>query len=443
MPTASTTHPWWHDIVGRAPSRVEPIMPMASTEVVHSSRTGYDLVRPNLLASPHLLSSRPRVIDYGMPVKTDLSLSELATRLRQQELVAQFGLRAVAGETRPALLDRVCVVASEGLGTRLAKVLRYRPESNDLLVVAGIGWHPGVVGHRTLGAGLDSPAGYALHSERPVHSDDLATETRFTMPALLTEHSVQSAINVPVMGDGAVAFGVLEADSTHRHEFVTADIAFLQSLANVLSAALTRADTEAAKDQLLRDKDLLMQEVHHRVKNSLQLVRTLLQLQGRTATPEIRSKLDEAALRIMTIGAVHQRLYDGPSVVAAEVGFYLSGLLDDMRFMLPGNDRSIVLTAEPIELQADHLTPLGLIVSELVTNAVKYGKGQISVSVAHAPGGLLVCVTDEGPGFQGNVPSGSLGMRLITALARGDAAMAVQVDNSVPYGRVVVRMTLA
>ena len=377
-----------------------------------------------------------------MPAEPDLSPFELAARLHQQELVAEFGLRAVAGESRPALLERVCVVASEGLGTRLAKVLRYRPETNDFLVIAGFGWRPGVVGHRAIGAGLDSPAGYALHSERPVRSDDLAAETRFTIPALLAEHSVKSAINVPVMGEGTVAFGVLEVDSTHRHEFVAADTAFLQSLANVLSAALTRADAEAAKDQLLRDKDLLMQEVHHRVKNSLQLVRTLLQLQARSATPETRAKLDEAAQRIMTIGAVHQRLYAGPSVVAADVGPYLSGLLDDMRAMLPEDDRAIVLTAEPMELLADHLTPLGLIVSELVTNAVKYGQGQISVSVAHTPGGLLVGVADEGPGFGDAVTSGGLGMRLITALARGDATTAVQVDRSAPRGRVVVRMTL-
>lgn len=379
-----------------------------------------------------------------MTAEADLTPSELTTRLRQQELVAQFGLLAMTGEPGPALLHRASVLAAEGLGARFAKVLRYRPETSDFLVIAGIGWHPGVVGHRTLNGGMNNPAGYALHNGTPVRSNDLSVEDRFAIPALLAEYGLHSAINVPVFGEGAVPFGVLEVDSTNRNEFVVADTAFLQSLSNVLSAALTRANAEAAKDQLLRDKDLLMQEVHHRVKNSLQLVRTLLQLQARSATPETRAKLDEAAQRIMTIGAVHQRLYDGPSVVAAEVGPYLSGLLNDMRAMLSGaEDRLITLAAEPMELLADQLTPLGLIVSELVTNAAKYGQGEISVAVTHAPGGLLVSVTDKGPGFPDAILSGGLGMRLVTALARGDAATAVQVDRTVPHGRVVVRMTLS
>lgn len=414
---------------------------------------GYDAVwkpaRCTTSASRHIIipcwsNHSHRVIDASMTAVANLSPSELATRLRQQELVAQFGLLAISGEPWSALVDRVSVVAAEGLGAQFAKVLRYRPETNDLLVIAGVGWKLGVVGHRTLNGGLDNPAGYALHSERPVRSDDLTSEVRFTTPDLLTEYGVKSAINVPVIGEGTLPFGVLEVDSTKRGEFVAADTAFLQSLSNVLSAALTRGNAEAAKDKLLREKDMLMQEVHHRVKNSLQLVRTLLQLQGRLATPETRAKLDEAAQRIMTIGAVHQRLYDGPSVAAAEVGPYLSGLLDDMRALLSGAaDCSIVLKAEPMELLADHLTPLGLIVSELVTNAAKYGQGEISVAVSHAPGGLLVSVADEGPGFPEAMASGGLGMRLVTALARGDSATAVQVDRTVPYGRVVVRMTLA
>ena len=378
-----------------------------------------------------------------MTALADLPLSQLPTRLHQQELVAQFGIRALNGEPTPSLMTEACVVAAKGLNARFAKVLRYRPDSNDLLVVAGVGWNSGVVGDRTIGAGLDSPAGYALHTERPLCTNDLPNETRFVVPALLVEHGVLSAINVALVGEGSVPFGVLEVDSTHRNEFVAADMTFLQSLANVLSAALARANVEAAKDQLLRDKDLLMQEVHHRVQNSLQLVRTLLQLQARVSTPETRTKLDEAAQRILTIGAVHKRLHSGPSVVAANAGEYLTGLLDDMSALMGVADRPISLAVEPIELLADHLTPLGLIVSELVTNAAKYGRGRIGVDIARAPGGLTVAVSDEGPSFTDALPVGGLGMRLVTALARGDAATAVQVDRTVPHARIVVRMALA
>ena len=204
---------------------------------------------------------------------------------------------------------------------------------------------------------------------------------------------------------------------------------------------------ERAKDALLRDKDLLMQEVHHRVKNSLQLVRTLLQLQGRSASEETRAQLDEAAGRIMTIGAVHQRLYEGGSVVETDAAAYLESLLGDMRTMLADSagGREIALRAEPVMLTADQVTPLGLVVSELVTNALKYGEGRVLVSLRRVPAGLEVAVEDGGSGFPDTFDPGrrsGLGMRLIAALAKGEGAKAIQVDRTVPHGRVVVTMTL-
>ena len=373
-----------------------------------------------------------------------LSPDELAVRLYQQEQVAEFGLFALGNPSLQAILDKVCAVASDGLQTDFAKVLRFRPASNDFLVVAGVGWKPGTVGHATLGAGLDSPAGYALHTGQPTRARDLAAEKRFHVPPLLAEHGVCSAINVPVGGMEGQHFGVLEVDSTQRHDFKEADTAFMQTLANVLGAAVTRSEAERAKDQLLHDKDLLMQEVHHRVKNSLQLVRTLLQLQARAAGDETRAQLDEASRRIMTIGTVHQRLYEGGSVAETDAAAYLGALLGDMQAMLDGDARGrpLLLQSEAITLPADQVTPLGLVVSELVTNALKHGDGAVRIGLRRAPAGLEVTVEDEGPGFgEAEAPSG-LGMRLMTALAKGDPAKAVRVDRTAGHGRVVVLLTL-
>ncbi len=494
-------------------------------------------------------------------------------RLGQQELVAGLGLFALEAPSIAVVLNEVCRVAALGLRTEFAKVLRPRPEADDLLVIAGVGWRPGVVGHATLGAHVDSPAGFALHSRQAVLSNDLRNEGRFRMPTLLLEHGVQSAINVPIGGAGQEAYGVLEVDSTARHEFVAADTMFLQSLGNVLAAAVIRSDmdevaarrealarqvfesspdcvkvldlegrllamnvngalaieaadsnelvgtmwrdwwpdesqpavreavaeavqgtvgrftaasrnragatvwwdalvapvlngdgqpfrlvvisrdvtaqieSERAKDALLRDKDLLMQEVHHRVKNSLQLVRTLLQLQGRSASDETRAQLEEAAGRIMTIGTVHQRLYEGGSVVDTDAAAYLEALIADMRTMLADSagGREIMLQAEPMMLTADQVTPLGLVASELVTNALKYGEGRVKVGLRRVPAGLEVAVEDGGPGFPEAFDprrKSGLGMRLIAALAKGEGINAIKVDRSVAHSRVVVTMTL-
>lgn len=373
----------------------------------------------------------------------NLMPDELLLRLQQQGMVAAFGVFALTSPDRGAVMQEACRVASAGLQTDFAKVLHHRPDTDDLLVVAGIGWRSGVVGQVVLATGLSSPAGFALQTGQPTLANNLGAEPRFETPSLLRDHGIQSAINVAIDAVGRVPFGVLEVDSTKRGEFVAADTMFLQSLANVLAAALARFETEQAKDALLREKDLLMQEVHHRVKNSLQLVRTLLQLQARSCSEETRAQLNEAAGRIMTIGTVHQRLYEGGSVAETDAAAYLRALIGDMRGLINDGteDRDIVVDAEPLRLPADQITPLGLITSELVTNAMKHGSGEIRVALHPIEGGLQISVEDEGNGFADDFDprrSGSLGMRLIVALAKGDPAEAISIDRSSQFSRVVV-----
>ena len=108
---------------------------------------------------------------------------ELTLRLQQQALLAELGRRALSHLEFEALLEEACRLTAMGLNIRFAKVLEYLPNQNQLLVRAGVGWREGVVGHVTIGAELDSPAGYALHTGK---SNQLATEQRFYTPSLLT-----------------------------------------------------------------------------------------------------------------------------------------------------------------------------------------------------------------------------------------------------------------
>lgn len=389
---------------------------------------------------------------------SSLSTTELTVRLAQQELVAGFGLFALRGGPVSGLLDEACRLLAEGLQTGLTKVLRYRPVSDDLLVVAGVGWHPGVVGHRTLPAGMESPAGYAMHTGVPTLSRHLEQERRFKIPALLVEHGVQSAINVIIGQPDQTPFGVLEADSTRRHDFIDADTAFLQAVANVLAAGVARADAEAVVGMLVAEKDLLIKEVHHRVANSLQLVRTMLSLQARGASEGVRRELEVISGRIMSIAAVHRRLHNSSTGPNTDAATYLRALLADVGGLLETADGHRTLTVEvgtgtgetgeggTVEVPPEALTALGLIVTELVFNAAKHGQGRITVAMRAVPTGIELVVSDEGPGFQDAPARGTsgsgLGMRLIRTLAKGDPARSVQPDRDVPYGRVVVLMTL-
>ena len=160
----------------------------------------------------------------------DLTERSLHLRIRQQEILAELGVLALQGTKFMELLDHVVRLTAEGLEAEYCKVLEYLPADNRLLVRAGVGWGEGVVGFATVGADLASPAGFALHTGKPVISNHLENEQRFRTPELLVEHGIRRAMNVILQGDGS-PFGVLEVDSKSAGEFSKHDVAFLQGAA--------------------------------------------------------------------------------------------------------------------------------------------------------------------------------------------------------------------
>src|SRR5262249_9195273 len=128
------------------------------------------------------------------------------------------------------LIDRAAVLAAEGMQAEFSKVLEYLPNDKRLLVRAGVGWEPGIIGKATIGADYESPGGYALRTGKPVISNHLGNEERFRTPELLLQYGIHRAINVILQGDRE-PFGVLEVDSRSPGEFSEFDLAFLQGAA--------------------------------------------------------------------------------------------------------------------------------------------------------------------------------------------------------------------
>lgn len=371
---------------------------------------------------------------------SDDAPDELRVRVRQSELIGDFCRMALSDVSFDALLDAASRIAADGLDAPLAKVLQYRPGEDTLLVRAGVGWRPGVVGKARLGADLASPAGYALKTGAPVVSNHLAAEQRFRTPRLMAEHGARRAVNVVIRGQRE-PFGVLEVDSRDPGQFSERDVTFLQGLAGVLGLAVDREADAAQREALLRDKDLLMQEVQHRVRNSLFLVQSLLRQQIRAATmPEVREELEQATRRVSSIAVVHRQLYSGDSFGDIVAGEYLTSLLREMAGAYP--DREVRLDA-PANLgwDADRATTCGLVATELVINAMKYGRGTVTVRVEAGVGGAdSIAVEDEGagppPGFDPALSTG-LGMRILRALLRGGG---LELDRSVGHARFVARL---
>lgn len=370
----------------------------------------------------------------------DVPMQVMRVRLRQQALIAELGRFVLAEHGFDAMLNAAARLAAEGLETPLAKVLEYRRGEDTLLVRAGIGWRPGVVGVARIGADLGSAAGYALKTGASVISNHLVDETRFRTPPLMVEHGVRRAINVVVRGQRE-PFGVLEVDSRDPGDFSAEDLVFLEGLAGLLGLAVDREADRLVREGLLRDKDLLMAEIHHRVRNSLFLVQSLLGLQARAATdPMVREQLQEGVKRVATVAAVHRRLYSGDTLGEIDAAEYLGALLKDLGGETPDRQVRLVATAGLV-WSADRATTCGLVMTELVINALKYGKGAVTVEVdAGAEGAVLLAVADEGdglpPGFDPAATTG-LGMRILRALLRGGG---LEVDRASPHTRFVANL---
>ena len=376
-------------------------------------------------------SDPPRPVVEASPQSDgDLASTDeraLRLRIRQQEILAELGVTALKGTPLAELLNEAVRLSAKGLEAEFCKVLEYIPSENRLLMRAGVGWHEGLVGTASVGADLASPSGFALRTGKPVISNHLESEERFRTPELLAAHGVRRAMNVILQGDGA-PYGVLEVDSRSEGEFSEHDIAFLQGLANILGMAIERQRHERALKAALEHQRVLLKEINHRVKNSLQLVASMLNLQAGD-DPELGRRLHEAANRVMAIGRAHDRLYRSPHIEKIDLASYLSDICHDLSEVTAHCDVSFE-AAEAFFFDTDRAIGVALVVTELVANAAKHAypngtRGQIWVHLMHAGGGIArVSVRDEGVGLPVDFETKrtGLGMRLTSALVKQTGA---------------------
>jgi two-component sensor histidine kinase len=363
----------------------------------------------------------------------------LVRRLQQQKAaLAGFGIEASRADDLDALLTKAAALAGEGLGVKRAKVLELLPPGDKLLVRAGVGWEPDVVGHATIDADGASPAGYALLTGEPVASADLERDTRFRCPEVLRRHGIKSAVNVIVRGDDG-PFGVLEVDSRQARRFTEDDANFLQGFANLLAAAIDRLDTHRRLAEAARQKEVLLHELQHRVKNSLQVIAGFVGLQRRKAAhPQARDDLDVVAGRIEALRVLYGKLYLADHRGEIDFGGYLEELCGGLlRFQQPerGSVR-LDLRCAPLRVDLDRAVPLGLLTSEFVVNSLKHAfpdgrGGTLAVRLEAADGGRArLLLADDGPGLPAAAPAGERGSGLQLM-----GQLADQADATLSWGR--------
>jgi len=184
-----------------------------------------------------------------------------------------------------------------------------------------------------------------------------------------------------------------------------------------------RVELEAA----LREKNSLLQEVHHRVKNNLQIISSMLALQTERLDPEVpREPFYESTRRVRAIALTHELLYGMESLAEVDLGAYARALCETLRTSIAG-DAVVEITPDPVTVAADQAVPTGLVLNELVTNALKYGRGadgsapHVEITIRATDEGFSLSVRDHGPGLPPGfdlAQSDRLGLTMVQALSR-------------------------
>lgn len=272
-------------------------------------------------------------------------------------------------------------------------------------------------------------------------------------PVILVTGAQDSRIAVAALKAGAFDYVMKDLQG----EFIPLLFAAMKTAVEAMRLRRYKEQSEQevreARDRfeaLAAERALLMREVNHRVGNSLQLIASLLTLQT-NASPnsEVKTALTDAIGRVLAVAQLHRRLYTSDDVQQVAVDQYLAALVEDLRRSTEGNALSqLSLEADPVNTHPDRAVAIGVIVNELVMNALKYAypgsHGPIRVFLRKdGEDGAQVVVEDDGVGYgqADGANSTGLGQRIVGAMATKLNGIIAQ-DEAHKGARVIVSFKL-
>ena len=268
-------------------------------------------------------------------------------------------------------------------------------------------------------------------------------------PLFLDGHEMSRVPHVAELGITSLAvvplyrydeiIGALNVGSFKHHTFSQAEKELLIAIGNEAGVVIAKLQTDELIRAALKERETLLKEIHHRVKNNLQIVSSLLSLQATEATePETIEMLNESQRRIRSMALIHEKLYRSGSLAEINFADYVESLIDELLRMYNVAEGVITLTAdiENVQLGVDTAIPCALIINELVSNSLKHAfpdgrTGEVTIAIHRINGRYELTITDNGVGpppdfdFQ---KTDSLGLQLVTGLVN-------QLDGTITLDR--------
>jgi len=280
-----------------------------------------------------------------------------------------------------------------------------------------------------------------------------------TLEQIMAIPDAPPVVFVTAAQDSAIAVTALKAGAA---DYLVKDTQgeFVPLLHVAVNGAIRQAQLQKARDEaeaevrasrdrfaaLAAEREVLLREVNHRVGNSLQIIASLLHLQASSSSrDDVKAALTNAMGRVAAVAQVHRRLYTSHDLKSVLLNQYLDALLEDLRRSAEGNRMSrLTLKAEQVEIDPDRAVAIGIIVNELVMNAVKYaypdGAGPIHVELRAEGNEIALAIADNGVGLNVKIDSRSTGMgqRIVAAMATKLEA-SVERDPAHAGTRIVVK----
>ncbi len=295
--------------------------------------------------------------------------NELRSRAKQQEALAQLGERALVEPDLERLLNDAVSTAALTLSVEFVKVLELLPGGAELVLRAGFGWKPELVGTALTTTAPGTYARVTLDSPTPIVIADFAKETRFAVPQYLKDHKCFSGMHATIAGRDGRAYGILGVATTEGRSFSAQDASFIAAVCNLLAGAIQRRQLEQRHEMMIRD-------MRHRSGNLFSQLLALFSQTARTSK-SIADLTSKYQARVLALANAHRLITEG--------GWTLIPIMELLYVVLgPYLDRAS-LSGPNIDLEPDPVFNLSAALHELAANAIKHGclsrpKGQLDLT---------------------------------------------------------------